>query len=112
METAKAELVASDENMITYEANLVCDVCENQCVTGMPMDTPEQAREQAVLVAIRKDWCAYDGQIVCCDCMQKRVHNRPCENCGKPAILAQCACGHSYCIACTPLDVHKCTNSK
>lgn len=57
----------------SYECNVICDGCGNQCIFGAPMDGETEARLSAQKEAERNDWRHYvkGDKWLCPDCAEK-----------------------------------------
>lgn len=71
--------------MITYEANVICDGCKNQCVTGEPdknhMETVRNAEERAKRWGWSIEWLGWSiqsGRWLCPNC-QRPTNPKPPE---------------------------------
>ena len=57
--------------MITYEANIICDTCEDKIVTGEPAASHVEARGSAKRTAAMRGWHVTSGIHKCQDCAKK-----------------------------------------
>lgn len=57
----------------TYEANLLCGHpdCLGACVTGAPMETPQDSRASAKREALAEGWSFASGKATCPECVAR-----------------------------------------
>jgi hypothetical protein len=58
-----------DKTVITYEVNIICDKCGNECVTGEPLQAISAALMSAALEASDNGWKDKGEKWLCSVCV-------------------------------------------
>jgi len=69
--------------IFSYEVNLICNHCQNECVTGAPMGNPKDGRQAARDTAVHEGWRENPekpGYWICKKCLEHTVKIMTGEN--------------------------------